>query len=91
MPKLSKLQKKWCQDHAGEDDHLDYLMSFLYKLKVFNKKTYVEIKSEIHNTVYSWMAMERDRRAKHLARYEEKQTFAPAPRSIKPTRARSRY
>ncbi len=91
MKKLSKLQKKWCQDHAGEDDHLDYLMSFLYKLKVFNKKQYVEIKTEIHNTVYKWMQMERDRRARHLMRQEDKQTYQRVPQSIKPTRARSRY
>ena len=91
MAKLSKLQKKWVQDYYGDDDHLENFISLLISLKVLKKKDALDISNDIRKNVYTWVSQEIARKARHAAQYEEKQTYGPAPRSIKPTKARSRY
>lgn len=91
MKKLNKLQKLWIADYSGDDDHADYLISFLVKLKVLRFRESKIIKEQIMMKVREWVDYEWRRKMKHNSYEEEKQNFPKAPRSIKPTRARSRY
>lgn len=91
MKKLTKLQKKWVLDYSGDDDHANYLISLLVKLKVLKQREALLIREKIMFKVREWADHEFRRKMKHNSYEEEKQNFPKAPRSIKPTRARSRY
>lgn len=91
VQKLTKLQKKWISsfNHPGVGSVSLHLLIVLHKLKVLNKKTFVECKDIIIDRVQVWDNYEHLRKIKHNSRKEKKKTLPSVPRSIKPTKTRS--